>query len=234
MRRLQEVDRRACRLKVHVTGGDRVDRRRGVYAHLAAQPERYEVTGSRPALRAVGERVAAERRLSCPPERYTRADLGDLAAVEQAFAGGRSGGAHGARCPIHRRRSREIVHSNVAGGYNALEACRRQGIRRIVYASTVMTDWGLPVRRALQGDPRGALRRRAGRLPPRYAPRCGTPPPSPIRRARYGARDCAGPTPTATACRACACASAAREQGGRTSGARLDRLCGAASATSPP
>ena len=126
-------------LKVHVTGvtgliGD------VVYAHLAAQPERYEVTGSSRRYER-SERVAAEKPLSCPPERYTRADLGDLAAVEQAFAGAEVV-VHMGAVPDPSAPFAAIVHSNVVGGYNALEACRRQGVGRIVYASTVMTDWG--------------------------------------------------------------------------------------------
>ena len=126
-------------LKVHVTGvtgliGD------VVFAHLAAQPERYEVTGSSRRYER-SERVAAEKPLSCPPERYTRADLGDLAAVEQAFAGAEVV-VHMGAVPDPSAPFAAIVHSNVVGGYNALEASRRQGVRRIVYASTVMTDWG--------------------------------------------------------------------------------------------
>ena len=126
-------------LKVHVTGvtgliGD------VVYAHLAAQPERYEVTGSSRRYER-SERVASEKPLSCPPERYTRADLGDLAAVEQAFAGAEVV-VHMGAVPDPSAPFADIVHSNVVGGYNALAACRSQGVRRIVYASTVMTDWG--------------------------------------------------------------------------------------------
>ena len=126
-------------LKVHVTGvsgliGD------VVYAHLAAQPERYEVTGSGRRYEP-SDRVAAGRALSCPPERFTRADLTDLAAVEQAFAGAEVV-VHMGAIPDPSAPFEAILNSNVAGGYHALEACRRQGVRRIVYASTVMTDWG--------------------------------------------------------------------------------------------
>ena len=126
-------------LQVHVTGvsgliGD------VVYAHLAAQPERYTVTGSGrrydPSLR-----VAPGRPLSCPEERFTRADLADLAALERAFAGAEVvvhlGAIADPAAPLE-----AIVQSNVVGGCNALEACRRQGVRRIVYASTIMTNWG--------------------------------------------------------------------------------------------
>ena len=126
-------------LKVHVTGvsgliGD------VVYAHLAAQPERYEVTGSGRRYQP-SERVAAGRELSCPQERFTRADLTDLAALEHAFAGAEVV-AHMGAIPDPEAPFDDIVRSNVVGGYNTLEACRRQGVRRIVFASTVMTNWG--------------------------------------------------------------------------------------------
>lgn len=126
-------------LRVHVTGvsgliGD------VVYRHLAAQPDRYYVTGSGRRYDA-SARVAPGRTLACPPERFTRADLADPDALERAFAGAEvvvhMGAIPDPAAPID-----VIVLSNVTGAYNALEACRRQGVRRIVYASTVMTDWG--------------------------------------------------------------------------------------------
>ena len=85
--------------------------------------------------------MAPGRALSCPPERFTQADLSDLAAVERAFAGAEVV-VHMGAVPDPSAPFEAIVNSNVVGGYNALEACRRQGVRRIVYASTVMTDWG--------------------------------------------------------------------------------------------
>jgi nucleoside-diphosphate-sugar epimerase len=126
-------------LKVHVTGvtgliGD------VVYAHLAAQPDRYTVTGSGRRFEG-SSRVAAGRPLSCPPERFRRADLADLEAMERAFEGAEVV-VHMGAIPDPSAPLEVIVPSNVVGGYNALEACRRQGVRRIVYASTVMTDWG--------------------------------------------------------------------------------------------
>ena len=36
----------------------------------------------------------------------------------------------------------QILSSNIAGTQNVLEACRQTGIRRLVYASSIMTDWG--------------------------------------------------------------------------------------------
>ena len=130
---------RSMALNVHVTGvrgliGD------VVYAHLAAQPDRYTVTGS--GRRYEGSsRVAAGLPLSCPPERFRRADLADLEAMERAFEGAEVV-VHMGAIPDPSAPLEVIVPSNVIGGYNALEACRRQGVRRIVYASTVMTDWG--------------------------------------------------------------------------------------------
>ena len=130
---------RTMALNVHVTGvsgliGD------VVYAHLAAQPDRYTVTGS--GRRYEGSsRVAEGRPLSCPPDRFRLADLADLEAMERAFEGAEVV-VHMGAIPDPSAPIEIIVPSNVVGGYNALEACKRQGVRRIVYASTVMTNWG--------------------------------------------------------------------------------------------
>jgi len=35
-----------------------------------------------------------------------------------------------------------ILNSNMIGGYNAFEACRLEGVPRIIYASSIMATWG--------------------------------------------------------------------------------------------
>jgi nucleoside-diphosphate-sugar epimerase len=36
----------------------------------------------------------------------------------------------------------EVLDSNIVGTYNVLEACRVAGVRRLVYASSIMVNWG--------------------------------------------------------------------------------------------
>ena len=130
-----------------------------------------------------------------------------LEAMERAFEGAEVVVPHGRDPPIRRRRWRSSSPSNVIGGYNALEACRRQGVRRIVYASTVMTDWGYQFDEPYKGDQRRALRRGARRLPPRHAPGPATADRAVLGQQGVGEKASAARTPTVTACPACACAS---------------------------
>jgi nucleoside-diphosphate-sugar epimerase len=67
-----------------------------------------------------------------------QADISDLAAIEPAFQGADvvvhlAGSAHGAGSWD------EILHHNVVGTRNVLEAARRAGVRRVVYASSGAT-----------------------------------------------------------------------------------------------
>lgn len=64
-----------------------------------------------------------------------QADIGDLEAIQPAFAGvdhviHLAARAHGGGT------WQEILHHNVAGTYNVFEAARRAGVRRVVFASS--------------------------------------------------------------------------------------------------
>jgi len=68
-------------------------------------------------------------------ERYVRADLADLAAMEAAFEGAEMVvhfGAKADEAPFD-----EILGPNIVGAYNVWEAAHRCGARRVVYASSI-------------------------------------------------------------------------------------------------
>lgn len=70
-----------------------------------------------------------------PNETYIKADLADLAAIEQVLEGAEMVvhfGAIGDEAPWE-----AILHSNIIGAYNVWEAAYRRGVRRVVYASSV-------------------------------------------------------------------------------------------------
>lgn len=70
-----------------------------------------------------------------PGERYVRAELSDLDAVERALEGAEMVvhfGGISDEAPFD-----DILQSNIIGCYNVWEAAHRQGVRRIVYASSV-------------------------------------------------------------------------------------------------
>lgn len=80
------------------------------------------------------------------PSRWLRADqtlqvgdVLDLAALESAIAGSEVVYNFAALADLNDalRRPVESVQTNVLGAVNVLEACRRQGVRRAIYASTV-------------------------------------------------------------------------------------------------
>lgn len=90
--------------------------------HLA---ERY-------ALRLMCHRTLVEPR---GDEELVVADVGDLAAVERACAG-MDAIVHLAATPSPRAPWEVVLNSNIIGTYNVYEAAHRQGVNRIVFAST--------------------------------------------------------------------------------------------------
>jgi nucleoside-diphosphate-sugar epimerase len=67
-----------------------------------------------------------------------RADIGDLAAIEPAFAGV-DVVVHLAAIAHATAPWEDVLHHNVVGTYNVFEAARRAGVRRVVYASSGAT-----------------------------------------------------------------------------------------------
>jgi nucleoside-diphosphate-sugar epimerase len=111
-----------------------------VFERLHEQPDKYEVYGLA-RRRVSSDRVAAARVVQVPDERFFLADMADLDAVCKAFEG-MDTVVHMAANPDPGASWEAILQSNMIGGYNAFEACRQLGVRRIVYASSIMTSWG--------------------------------------------------------------------------------------------
>ena len=131
-------------LKVHITGvygliGNLV------YRHLSAQPQRYDVYGS-------GRRVLSSARADAdsiarlPDDHFALADLADSAAVDAALEG-MDAVLHIAAVPDPQASFEDVLSSNIVGTHNVLEACRKAGVKRVVYASSVMATWGYFVHR---------------------------------------------------------------------------------------
>lgn len=126
-------------LKVHITGvygliGNLVCR------HLSNQPDLYEVYGS--GRRAVSSnRADRDSILRLPDGHFKIADLSDAAAVRDAIAG-MDAVLHIGAVPDPGASFEDVLQSNIVGTYNVLEACRIAGVRRLVYASSVMFNYG--------------------------------------------------------------------------------------------
>jgi len=126
-------------LKVHVTGvygliGNLV------YGHLSAQANLYDVYGS--GRRTVSsDRADAEGIRHLPASRFRLADLADAEAISSAVEG-MEAVLHIGAVPDPGAPFNDILQSNVVGTYNVLEACRQAGIKRLVYASSIMASMG--------------------------------------------------------------------------------------------
>lgn len=126
-------------LKVHITGvygliGNLT------YRHLSQQSDRYDVYGS--GRRTVSSaRADAERIARLPEDRFVIADLVDADAVSAAIDG-MDAVLHIAAVPDPGASFEEVLNSNIIGTHNVLEACRKAGVKRLVYASSIMATWG--------------------------------------------------------------------------------------------
>jgi nucleoside-diphosphate-sugar epimerase len=111
-----------------------------IYEHLRAQPEIYETYGLA-RRRHPSVRVAAERHLEVPEGRFFASDLSDLDELVRAVQG-MNVVVHMAAEPDPETPWPRILASNVIGAYNVFEACRLAGVKRAIYASSLMVSWG--------------------------------------------------------------------------------------------
>ncbi len=126
-------------LKVHITGvygliGNLV------YRHLQAQPDRYDVYGSGRRIMS-SSRADAESILRLPDDHFMIADLADADAVARAIDG-MDAVLHIGAVPNPDASFQDVLDSNIRGTHHVLEACRQSGVKRMVYASSIMTSWG--------------------------------------------------------------------------------------------
>ena len=111
-----------------------------VYDRLCAQPEAYEVYGLA-RRRHPSVRVATDKRIVIPDERFALSDLSDLAVLEGAMKG-IDVVVHMAADPNLEASWESILASNLIGTRNVFEAARRCGVQRVIYASSVTVHWG--------------------------------------------------------------------------------------------
>ena len=91
--------------------------------------------------REPSERVAKEEEIHVPDDHFFLADMTDYEAVRYAVDG-MDVVVHLAADPRPNTTWENILNSNMIGAYNAFEACKDAGVKRIVYASSIMANWG--------------------------------------------------------------------------------------------
>ena len=111
-----------------------------IYEHLIRSPDTYE-TYALARRRYPSDRSPDGRVLDIPNDKFHLADLSDMQAVQNAV-NGMDTVVQMAADPRPEASWDNILNSNVIGAYNVFEACRIAGVRRIVYASSIMTNWG--------------------------------------------------------------------------------------------
>ncbi len=87
------------------------------------------------------ERVAEDESIEIPEERFYLSDLTDYDGVRAAVEG-QEVVVHMAADPRPTADWEDILDSNMIGAYHVFEACRDAGVRRVVYASSIMANWG--------------------------------------------------------------------------------------------
>ena len=111
-----------------------------VYQHLIQSPDRYDVYGLA-RRRQDSDRVAEDRVLTVPNEKFVLSDMQDLEQVTEAMQG-MDVVVHFAADPSGQSGWESVLHSNIMGAYNVFEACRLAGVKRIVYASSIQASSG--------------------------------------------------------------------------------------------
>jgi nucleoside-diphosphate-sugar epimerase len=111
-----------------------------VYNHFCAQPETYE-TYALARRRHPSVRVPTGWSLDVPEERFFQSDLSDLDEVVRAVQG-MDVVVHLAAEPSPKAGWEKILASNIIGSYNVFEACRLAGVKRVIYASSIMVSFG--------------------------------------------------------------------------------------------
>ncbi len=86
-------------------------------------------------------RVAEDEAIYVPEDHFFLADLTDYQAVRKAVEG-MDVVVQMAADPRPDTEWENILSSNMIGAYNVFEACHDAGVKRIVYASSIMTNWG--------------------------------------------------------------------------------------------
>jgi nucleoside-diphosphate-sugar epimerase len=111
-----------------------------IYNRLVSNPAEYDVYGLA-RRRQDSDRVAPDRVIDVPEEKFTLSDMQDLDQMAKAFEG-MNVVLHMAADPSGSNGWESILKSNIIGGYHAFEACRLANVKRIVYASSIQASSG--------------------------------------------------------------------------------------------
>ena len=109
-----------------------------VFAHLAAQPERYESYGT--ARREQPSSRIKQAFHEIPPTQMRIADLSDFAAVQNAVAG-MDVVVHMA-ADADGRSWDSVLHNNIIATHHVFEASRLAQVKRVIFASTNQVVFG--------------------------------------------------------------------------------------------
>jgi nucleoside-diphosphate-sugar epimerase len=109
-----------------------------VYRQLVEEPDRYTVYGLA-RRRVESDRVPDDETISVPEGLFILSDLSDLDEVTEAVSG-MDAVVHMAADPSGGGGWESVLNSNVIGAYNIFEGCRRAGVKRVVFASSIQVS----------------------------------------------------------------------------------------------
>ncbi|NKB72098.1 MAG: NAD-dependent epimerase/dehydratase family protein [Candidatus Latescibacteria bacterium] len=111
-----------------------------IYSSLQAQPDKYDVYALA-RRRYPSDRAPQGRDLNIPDDKFYLANLADMEALEKAVAG-KDIVVQLAADPRPEASWESLLESNVIGARNIFEASVRAGVKRVVFASSIMVSWG--------------------------------------------------------------------------------------------
>ena len=110
-----------------------------LYQYLTSQPTQYSVTGLDRS-KQFSTRIQAQDRVTVPDSSFIQADLADFNAVLDAV--------QEIDVVVHLAADPDgynwesVRDNNVVGTYNVFEACRQAKVQRVVFASSLMVNFG--------------------------------------------------------------------------------------------
>ena len=111
-----------------------------LYSELSRRSGEFEVHGL--ARRRENSKYSPkDRRLVIPDDRFTLTDLSDIDELTEAFRG-MDVIIHMAAQASERGSWESILQGNICGTYHTLEASKRAGVKRVIFASSIQVDFG--------------------------------------------------------------------------------------------
>lgn len=111
-----------------------------IYRDLIRTPEAYDVYGLARRC-ASSERIPEDQTALLPEDHFHLTNLTDFDGVQRAVSG-MDVVVHMAADPSGNRGFESILQSNLIGAYHIFEACRLEGVKRVIYASSIQVSFG--------------------------------------------------------------------------------------------